>query len=633
MISLIAFWLSTAALHNDIGGGDWFCACRNPGHGREYELCYWDPYTYPYNIYGLGNIAGNLTLFQSDASENCFYLFNMPVESNNADLFPEARAACAESWTNNSKYHINYDSSVSISPDGRFAIPYCYGASQIFMYEVRGMTRSGDFELVKTIDVPKGVEALRIFREYLIVLDSEKVIAYSMKPGMRFRKIADYPLPHQLYGYHLEGPQYEGQAPTFMLGMAMDGEYLYILNPPGNGYGALLTLQIEENAITLVNDGTAFPEIAGVYALRNNVQINEVFGKKYLSYMDQDCDPTAAHGGTKYLILYRLENNTPVFLRRDAKQCFSSYLEWAYSFKNEYLYEHYTNAADEPCPNQISIFDQAEQFHWFKVLSMLGITQGPDTELIDSYGRAVACSTEQLPVVTHTILPDRPVSQNFLVMGTASSAEGIRRVFAGLPLCFNMRRASLFPQPDGSVMWMAVIPEVPPSQCPVFWTACNDSPYDFIYMPLAEDGDGDSNQSPDAEPDADHVCLQFAQVPDPLPFGAVDHRAPEYDTIQTFSGWALDNSGIWQGWLFSEDAQVLLPLEYGCERPDIAAEYPEYPDSLHSGFSITYDGKNLPDGEYAFKIRIVAKDYQVLDLGPYIVSISNSGHRRPVSPP
>ena len=93
------------------------------------------------------------------------------------------------------------------------------------------------------------------------------------------------------------------------------------------------------------------------------------------------------------------------------------------------------------------------------------------------------------------------------------------------------------------------------------------------------------------------------------------------------NGWALDNNGIEGGWLFSEDANVLIPINYGKERQDIKDKYPEYPDSLHSGFEVSYDLSNQGEGEYEFYIRIMAKDYQVIDFGPYKITIAK--HKRP----
>ncbi|MEJ5167414.1 MAG: hypothetical protein WHV67_10360, partial [Thermoanaerobaculia bacterium] len=123
--------------------------------------------------------------------------------------------------------------------------------------------------------------------------------------------------------------------------------------------------------------------------------------------------------------------------------------------------------------------------------------------------------------------------------------------------------------------------------------------------------DLDTNMSFDNPYNKDLRCIKVKEEKDPLPFG-----------------WALDNSGISKGWLFSEDANVLVPILYGIEREDVKEKYPQYPDSLHSGFSVVYDISNLEDGVYEFTLRIMAKDFQVLDFGPFKIKIEKK-HKRP----
>jgi len=127
-------------------------------------------------------------------------------------------------------------------------------------------------------------------------------------------------------------------------------------------------------------------------------------------------------------------------------------------------------------------------------------------------------------------------------------------------------------------------------------------------------------------------CIKFKQQPDPLPLGSVEVKPCGDETILNFSGWAVDNSSIWQGWLFSKDAQALEPLTVGLDRPDIGAQYPGDPGSGQAGFSITYDASAIPEGTYEFTVRLVAHDYQVLDFGPYIITRDTS-HPRPLSRP
>jgi hypothetical protein len=415
----------------------------------------------------------------------------------------------------------------------------------------------------------------------------------------------------------------------------MDGDYLYLLNGSGNDLGPILTFSLGGGNITLVHDGREFiiPEYDEYpYILRNNLQINEANGRKYIMYHADACRDYYSPGNDFYS---RLDNGFLTELKKHSSTDHACY-SWDFCFKN--AFKSIINwEAYPPCLAGVSYFDSDEK--WKDASEYVdndriypfGMYQGPDTELLSFNGRSAGCSTDDLPVIEHFIRPEAAVSGNFLVMGRATDFEGIRRVFAGYPLCVLLWRASLFQQSDGSTVFMAVIPEVDPSRCAAHWTECPNEGQ-TTYMPLAEDSDGDSNQSPDAPWTQDFHCIQFKDLPDPMPEGQVETRPCGTESTLVFSGWAVDNSGIWQGWLLSEDAQALVPLTVGLERPDIAARYPAMPDSLHAGFSAAYDTTPLPEGTYEFTVRLVANDYQVLDFGPYTISVDRA-HSRPVTPP
>jgi hypothetical protein len=609
------------------------CPCRYTPEGRDIEECYFD--VYPENLYGGGHVAGSILFFGAEGPLVCYYLFDMfwhPAAST-AGLFPEARLECAVPWADAQAHSIALNSSLAISYDGRYVIPYCYGMTTLHIYEI--VSLHFDFRHVRTIPVPTGVEAVSFFKDHLIVLDRENLNAYSMHPGRRFQKEGDIAFPHD--PYQIAGG---GQIPIWMRNMVMDGDYLYLLNGSGNDLGPILTFSLGGGNITLVHDGREFivPEY-DEYPLvfRVNLQLNEAHGNKYLMYFSMACRTAYTSSDYSY---FRLEKGIPLvihFPREGAGSpggyCDSDFL---YSFKNDFR-KSFSWYVPMFCAPGLEYFGEDEQFHddvpnvdnvWNYPY---GMYQGPDTEHWNFSGRSVGCSTDDLPSIEHFILPNAPVSGNFLVMGRATDSEGIRRVFAGYPLCVQLWRASLFQQQDGSAVFMAVIPEVDPVRCAAYWTECPNEGQ-TTYMPLAEDADGDSNQSPDAPWANDFHCIQFKNSPDPMPEGEVEASPCGTESTLVFSGLAVDNSGIRQGWLLSEDAQVLIPLAAGLERPDIAARYPDMPDSLHAGFTVTYDTAPLPDGTYEFTIRLVAHDYQVLDFGPYSVSVDRS-HSRPVTPP
>jgi hypothetical protein len=420
-----------------------------------------------------------------------------------------------------------------------------------------------------------------------------------------------------------------------MRNMAMDGEYLYLLNAPGNDDGPLLTFNLSNDQISLANDGRAFitPDDSYPFVFRNNIQLFDALGNKYLTYHQQACRDRWSPGGNS---LFRIESGLPVMVRPPAQSglCFI----WDRSYKNGFgtAFNDYNTGS---CIALVTILGEDEQFQIAQEgdqvahnhIYRFGSYQGPDTELWSEYGRSVGCSTDDLPAIEHDIFPSGPISGNCLVMGRASDSEEIRRVFGGYPLCVGYWRMQLFHQVDGTTVFMGVIPEIDPATCPGYRLEC---PLDHqaTYLTIAEDFDGDSKQSPDAPWDQDMRCIQFKPEPDPMPEGAVEIQPCSDAAILSFSGWAVDNSGIWQGWLLSEDAQVLVPLTVGLSRPDIGAQYPGHPGSANAGFSVTYDASAIAEGEYQFTVRLLANDFQVLDFGPYTI-VRDTSHPRPLSHP
>ena len=306
------------------------CPCRETPEGRDYEIC-WTAEE-PWNPYGVDHIAGHALSFGPEGPLDCFYLWSNTLipASETENLFSEARAACALPWAEAQALSIYYHSSTTISQDGRFIIPHCYGMTELHVYEIVGL--HFDYRHVRSIPVPAGVEAVRFFSNHLIVLDREKIVAYSMRPGLRFVKEAEFPFPHGVFHFYYANP--DVQSPTWMRNMVMNGDYLYLLNSVGNDYGPLLTFKIGDRSIEMVHDGREFiTEDDGYpFVFRNNLQLNEIYEKKYLEYHQDACQDQQWPGGSA---LYRLDDNIPVVVWPPGRSIGCFY--WYRSFKNKFM--------------------------------------------------------------------------------------------------------------------------------------------------------------------------------------------------------------------------------------------------------------------------------------------------------
>ena len=578
--------------------------------------------------YAVDFIINYSIAFKKEYTETCYYyIADFYFPHGLIELFPEAREECSKNKTE----EISFSTSLTISFDGKYVIPYCYGLENLYIYEIKSLSfdLESEIELKSIINIKDKIEAVRFFKDYLIVLDTKKIIAYSMKKGKEFKKIGEFPLEHRLYTPLISDPGFK--CPTLTRNIQMDGDYLYLLNPPGNNYGPLLTFKINAEKIELINDGSEFKATFNDYEYiwRKDLILNEAHNKKYLQF-----EETAFYnkdGNDCRIPLLRIVDNIPVPIPKHMEEVESSgiCIDWAlfsiHNFKNEFGYVVNTRwrftsnlyfTEDEDFITPII----GEQVYTSPIWGF-GIYEGPDTELLIDFGRSVSCSTDDLPTIEYLIIP-KEASENFLVMGKTYDSEGIRRVYAGYPWKGIFFRANTFQQADGSVIFMAVVPTdflINP------W--CPNNEKGFVFMAIAEDWDGDSNNSPDVPYERDWVCISTKEEKDPLPIGEVEICPYEYTKNIYINGWALDNNGIEGGWLFSEDANILVPINYGIKREDIKEKYPEYPDSLNSGFEVQYDLSNLEEGVYEFYVRILAKDYQAIDFGPYKISIPK--HKRP----
>ena len=182
-----------------------------------------------------------------------------------------------------------------------------------------------------------------------------------MKKGREFKKIAEFFLAHRLYTPSDSIP--DAGIPTLMRNMEMDGDYLYIINPPGNDYGPLLTFKIGDEKIELINDGSEFKATFhdNKYIWRNNLILNEVYNKKYVMFNE-----IVSADIYKYRTpLLRIENHIPIAIDKylvegeDSLTCLYGQLGYM-TFKNGFFYGF--NPWTEICSCVNQYFTEDEEF-------------------------------------------------------------------------------------------------------------------------------------------------------------------------------------------------------------------------------------------------------------------------------
>jgi hypothetical protein len=530
-------------------------------------------------------------------------------------LVPEAQAACQSWWSMEGVYNGFYFSpatSQTLDGGAKYFIPYCFGMESIYLYKIVGLGWEKSFQLVDVFPLPHPLESLKFFGETLVVVDQEYITLYTLR-GRKIVRETEYYFPHPMEEYHWIDPS-NGHKRYFPIKdyLLLDGHFYLLISMNMENFGPLLTFKYDGRQLILLDKGLVFPLDAMV---RDDLQSDRQGDSIYLGY-----------GGNDFFKI--TENGIPEYLFRDIN--YSGFCVLCQAWKDGGIYYPTHPTAD--CKSILKRFtetgleDTVFYSFGFEKKNMIS-----DTESFSDSWVTLTCGTDILPAVTYEIFPGGPISDSFLVAGTAWDSEGIRSVFSGSAFWPYLWRADIFHRDDGSVFWMAKMEErlfkgtegFPFSPCGLD---------EATLATVAEDSDWDTNLSLDNPPWQDMRCIKIKTQPDPTPVGEVEVKPCGDETILNFSGWAVDNSGIWQGWLFSEDAQVLAPLTVGIARPDIGAQYPGDPGNGQAGFSITYDASAIPEGTYEFTVRLVAHDYQVLDFGPYIITRDTS-HPRPVSPP
>ncbi|MEG2353340.1 MAG: N-acetylmuramoyl-L-alanine amidase [Clostridium sp.] len=101
---------------------------------------------------------------------------------------------------------------------------------------------------------------------------------------------------------------------------------------------------------------------------------------------------------------------------------------------------------------------------------------------------------------------------------------------------------------------------------------------------------------------------------DPLPQKAwleYPESGAEYNGNFNISGWAINNSGIRDIKIYVND-KFVGNAEYGYERTDVKNVYPDYKNSINSGFSYTLNRNTLSHGTYDVKVEVTGNDGQVV---------------------
>ena len=83
-----------------------------------------------------------------------------------------------------------------------------------------------------------------------------------------------------------------------------------------------------------------------------------------------------------------------------------------------------------------------------------------------------------------------------------------------------------------------------------------------------------------------------------------------YSGISNLRGWAVAESGI-AAVEIDIDGEYAFNVPMGGVREDVATAYPGFPDAGTSGFSMAYNYKGLPPGDYVFTARAISREGSV----------------------
>ncbi|HYP29901.1 MAG TPA: putative Ig domain-containing protein [Blastocatellia bacterium] len=109
-----------------------------------------------------------------------------------------------------------------------------------------------------------------------------------------------------------------------------------------------------------------------------------------------------------------------------------------------------------------------------------------------------------------------------------------------------------------------------------------------------------------------------------VPFG--DLETPGFratlTNMATGSGWALDNTGVTLIEVLVDGEKVGQAI-YGLPRPDVATVWGNFPNGGTSGFSFTFDTRQLSNGEHRVSVRIIDASGNATVVGNRPVNVQN----------
>lgn len=120
-----------------------------------------------------------------------------------------------------------------------------------------------------------------------------------------------------------------------------------------------------------------------------------------------------------------------------------------------------------------------------------------------------------------------------------------------------------------------------------------------------------SNTTGISEPPGDGIGVWFfRQVDDPPPIPEKDFIVNLEEPIKweihsgvgSIRGWAISKEGIDRVEIYIDDEYAFV-APFGGERTDVADQYPEFPESDRSGFSLAFGYSNLEVGEHTVTAR------------------------------
>lgn len=115
-----------------------FCPCRLLETERYSQTCLPN---YTENPYGVDYIINHSIIFDKNLTQTCYYyITDGSFIAGQIELFLEARDECLLIFPENEANNIYWDSSLTISFDGKYVIPYCYGMEKLYIYEIKSLS-------------------------------------------------------------------------------------------------------------------------------------------------------------------------------------------------------------------------------------------------------------------------------------------------------------------------------------------------------------------------------------------------------------------------------------------------------------------------------------------------------------